>query len=206
MSQTVQPTASGSERTDLDPESLRAGDIVFIRIDNFLYRRVAASTRSWISHVGILYDRLPDGEWRVAESAVPRCRLTTLSRFLKRSKNGHFSIKRLEGVWNGETLAKLRTAIDQRLGLWYDLGFNQRHARRQYCSKFVAEVVDEATGVRLGNEESFRELRERNPDYPVWFWYLWFFGRIPWSRVTLSPGSLYQAPELVLVGEGFLKS
>lgn len=66
-----------------DPDSLRAGDIVFIRIANFLYRRVAEATHSWTSHVGFIHHR--DGEtWIVAESAIPRVRLTPLPRFLAR--------------------------------------------------------------------------------------------------------------------------
>jgi len=189
----------------VDPDTLRPGDIVFIRIDNFLYRRVAASTGSWISHVGILYDRLPDGQWRVAESAVPRCRLTRLDRFLKRSREGRFAVRRLRIEWTGESLERMREAVRKRLGLWYHLGFDHQ-SPRQYCSKFVAEVVAEAAGLKLGEPESFQSLRERNPDYPLWFWRLWFLGRIPWARLTLSPAVLYDSPELVPVAEGSARS
>jgi hypothetical protein len=50
--------------------SLKPGDILFTSIPNFLYRRVAQTTGSVTSHVGIAFYE-QDAGWLVAESAVP---------------------------------------------------------------------------------------------------------------------------------------
>ncbi|MEM8549899.1 MAG: YebB family permuted papain-like enzyme [Verrucomicrobiota bacterium] len=180
-----------------DPDSLRAGDIVFIRIANFLYRRVAEATRSWTSHVGFLHHR--EGEaWMVAESAIPRVRLTPLPSFLARSDRGQYAITRLHSEINEEAAEKLRRAASSRMGTLYHLGFKY-DSPRQFCSKFVYDCYRDALDVRIGRLETFRELLASNPDSPLWFWRLWFWGRIPWERRTITPASQLEDPQLTTV-------
>jgi hypothetical protein len=178
---------------------LQVGDIVFIRIANFLYRRVADATNSWTSHVGMICGR-EQGEWIVAESAVPRSRYSSLSRFLGRSDAGQCSIKRLRSPLDASAQGRLQTEAARRMGKWYHLGFDL-DSRRQFCSKFVYEIYREAVGVELGTVESFRELLARNPTYPLTFWKWWFLGRIPWDRRTITPGTQYECALLESVYE-----
>jgi len=74
---------------------LKVGDIVFIAIPNFLYRRVAKTTCSWTSHVGMIHSK-QNGQWIIAESSVPFCKMTPIADFLKRSENGIFTVRRLK--------------------------------------------------------------------------------------------------------------
>src|SRR5579864_4388029 len=82
------------------------GDLVFIRIANFLYRRVAETTRSWISHVGMI-DHREGSEWIVAESTVPWSCYCPLSRFIRRSEQGRFAVLRLRAPLDAAAQARL---------------------------------------------------------------------------------------------------
>ncbi len=177
---------------------VRPGDIVFIRIANFLYRRVAEGTKSWTSHVGMIHSE-KDGDWQVAESAVPLSKHCSLEKFLKRTDAGQFSIKRLRDLSDDE-VAALRREADRRMGLWYHLGFDY-DSPRQYCSKFVYQCYHDALGVEVGRIETLKNLLEANPTYPRTFWRLWYFLRIPWQRRVVTPASQYEDPKLSTVAE-----
>jgi len=183
----------------IDESNLQIGDIVFIRIANFLYRRVAEATQSWTSHVGMIVERR-DSEWVVAESAVPRSRYCSLSRFLKRSEAGQCSIKRLKTPLDAGAFERLQAGAARRMGKWYHLGF-KLDSSRQFCSKFIYEVYQEAVGVKIGTLESFRELLGKNPHNPLLFWKVWFCGWIPWERQTITPASQYESELLETVYE-----
>lgn len=180
-------------------KDLQFGDIIFIRVDNFLYRRVAESSGSWTSHVGMLYEETDDG-WIVAESRVPRCGYCPLDKFIARSRNGEYSIRRLTRAITTKEHERMKSAIHARMGLFYHLGFDYE-SKRQFCSKFVYDVYKETTGLEIGYLETFKKLLSNKPDYPLWFWKLWYFGRIPWDRITISPGSQYTSPLLETVSE-----
>ena len=66
----------------IDPE---VGDIVFIRVTVRPFLEVASATRSWANHVGIVVGER-GGEPLIAESTFPLSRVTTMSRFLARSR------------------------------------------------------------------------------------------------------------------------
>ncbi len=90
----------------------------------------------------------------------------------------------------------------RRIGVVYDTGFNLA-SRRQFCSRFVREVVREvvceATRIVLGDVETFDTLLHRNPDHPLGFWRIWYFGRIPWHRRTVTPASILDSGALRVV-------
>lgn len=92
----------------------------------------------------------------------------------------------------------LHDAASRRMGTLYHLGFKYE-SPRQFCSKFVYDCYREALDVRIGRLETFRELLASNPDSPLWFWRLWFWGRIPWERRTISPASQLEDEQLVTI-------
>ncbi len=51
----------------------------------------------------------------------------------------------------------------------------------------------------LGDVETFDTLLRRNPDHPLGFWKIWYFGRIPWQRRTVTPASVFESRELRVV-------
>ena len=50
--------------------------------------------------------------------------------------------------------------------------------------------------------ETFTDLLTGNPDAPLAFWQYWFFGRIPWDRVTVTPATQLQSELLDTINSG----
>ena len=177
--------------------SLREGDVIFIGVKHALYRRIAETSRSWESHVGILL-RNASGAWVVAQSTIPVSTVTPLECFVRRSENGRFLVRRLRAGLSRDEVQRLHAATERRMGKLYDTGF-QYDSPRQFCSKFVYDSYIEATGRPVGKLETFREMFAENPVAPVGFWRAWFFGRIPWDRRCVTTVSQLRAPNMVTV-------
>lgn len=173
------------------------GDVIFIRVGARPFREIASATNSWTNHVGIVLST--DGaEPLVGESRFPLSGSTTFSRFVARSEDRRYAIARLRTALTAEQQHALRLAAQRRAGVLYDTGFNL-HSRRQYCSRYVREVLAEATGVQVGEIQSFSELLEQQPGVNLKFWKAWYFGAIPWQRKTVTPASLLRSAEMPLV-------
>lgn|SRR5882757_4318361 len=182
---------------------LRVGDVVFTRIGGLPFRQIADATGTWTNHVGIVVGFNCLGAI-VAESRVPLSRRTRFRRFVRRSDQGRVAILRLPRKWSDEEVDLLRRSMKRRLGRLYDTGFNLR-SRRQFCSRFVREVLQESTGEVIGEVQTFRELLERSRGADLRLWNLWYFGRIPWDRATVTPESLYTSASLEVVFDGTVR-
>ena len=180
--------------------SLAVGDIVFVHIGALFFSKVAQDTGSWTNHVGIVID-ITGAEPIVAESTVPLSKRTKLSKFIGRSKDGQVAIKRLPYTLDTTQQSAIKRAAEKRLMRLYDGGFNLA-SRKQFCSRFVHEVMKEALGIELGKVETLRELLDANPQADLGFWRLWYFGRIPWERKTVTPASQLNDPRLTTVFDG----
>ena len=205
---TVPVCAKASDATSIKHESvrqlasqLRVGDVVFIRLKPYPLTKVASATRSWTNHVGVVVD-VSGIEPVIAESAIPFSRNTTLSRFVARSENGRIGISRLEHPLTDMQRKGVQLSSHQRLGIYYDTGFNL-YSSGQFCSRFVHEILYEATGVSVGKPETLKELLDKNPEADIAFWRMWYFGRIPWERKTITPASLWQSAQLHSVFDGY---
>lgn len=182
---------------------LKIGDVVFIRIPLLPFRKVADTTLSWTNHVGVVVD-VSGKEPMIAESRVPFSGQTSWARFVARSGGGRVALARLNGELDGEQQQTLQRAARKRYGILYDTGFNL-HSRRQFCSRYVREVVYEATGNTLGEVENFSTLLAHNPHADQKFWRLWYFGAIPWQRETVTPASLLQDDKLHVYFDGYAR-
>jgi hypothetical protein len=178
--------------------SLRDGDLVFLAIDNPLYREVARATSSWTSHVGLAF-READG-WHVAESTVPRSRTTPLDNYLGKTANRRVAVRRLRDTLDRPAVERLRDQAQALMGRWYHLGFDY-DSSWLFCSKFVYEVYRGALGREIGRVQTFEQLLSEHPSPALWFWRFWYFGRIPWRRRTVTPESQYRDPNLETVLE-----
>ncbi|BBB26202.1 YiiX/YebB-like N1pC/P60 family cysteine hydrolase [Amphritea japonica] len=176
---------------------LQEGDILFISIDAFLYKQVARGTGSWSSHVGFAIKE--DNQWLVIESKVPVVSKTPLRKFLSRTCNGEVSVRRLKAPLTTAEITQLKQSADKLAdslsSKLYHLGFDF-NSKRQFCSKFVHLVYQDALGIKLGKVETLRQLLNDNPQASVRFWRCWFFGFIPWKRQTLTPASQLKDPQL----------
>jgi hypothetical protein len=173
------------------------GDIVFTRIRGPIFTRVATTTQSWTSHVGIIVD-YRRGDWVVAESGIPFVRRTPLRKFLGRSADQRFSIRRLKDEPNDEEKRAMLAFADSQIGRPYALGFDLK-SRKTFCSKFVHDVIYACTGQSIGEIETFEQMLHRNPHASLAFWRVWFFGFIPWQRTTITPASELDSPLLKTV-------
>jgi hypothetical protein len=184
--------------------TLRAGDIVFTRIPRAPFRQIADATGTWTNHVGIVVG-FSGGRALVAESRLPLSCRTRFSSFVRRSDHGRVAVLRLPRPLSDEEIPRLQQAARRRMGRLYDTGFNLG-SRRQFCSRFVREVLQESTGIEVGEVTTFRAMLERKPGTDLRLWKAWYFGRIPWQRATVTPQSLYVSPSLTVVFDGTVRS
>lgn len=184
----------------LATSGLRVGDLVFIRARARPFREVAAATDSWTNHVGIVVRQSGADCW-VAESRFPWSRSTRLQRFVARSEGGRVAVARLRAPLTAAQQQRLQEAVRRRSGVLYDTGFDL-HSRRQFCSRFVREVLDEAAGIEVGEVQSFAQLFADRLQASLAFWQLWYFGRIPWARQTVTPASVLRSPALQVTFDG----
>lgn len=182
---------------------LAVGDIVFIRIPILPFQKIATATGSWTNHVGLVINRSSAGPV-IGESRFPLSCATNLSRFIARSESGRVAVCRLNENITPQQRRKILVAANHRAGILYDTGFDL-YSQRQFCSRFVREVVEEATGIQLGEVESFSRLLARNPNVDIGFWRLWYFGLIPWQRKTVTPASLLQSHSVHTIFDGFVR-
>lgn len=199
---TSRSARSAHEKTGLGDWQI--GDIVFIRVTARPFLEVASATNSWTNHVGVVVDD-SDDEPLIAESTFPFARTTTLTGFLERSDHRRHAIARLTATLNDTQRRTLKSAVARRLGTFYDTGFNI-DSRRQFCSRFVREVIEEATAIQLGEVETFATLLRHNTDPNLTFWRLWYFGRIPWQRRTVTPASLLRSPNMRVIFDSHMDS
>lgn len=179
---------------------LQVGDLVFVRVTARPFVEVADATGSWTNHVGIVVDTVGD-DVTIAESTLPRSRTTSLARFVGRSEAGRVAVRRLPRPLTQAQRDAVRRSAERRLGVHYDTGFDL-HSRGQFCSRFVREVLLEATGDAVGEVQTFATLLKARPDTKLDFWQTWFLGSIPWQRETVTPASQLDSPRLVPVFDG----
>lgn len=179
---------------------LEVGDLIFIRVPALAFRKVASATLSWTNHVGVVTDpgaRDP----LIGESTFPLSRQTTLSRFVARSERGRVAVGRLRTPLDDAQRLAVVQEVGRRCGIFYDTGFNL-HSQREFCSRFAREVLAGATGIEVGQVERFSTLLSRNPEESLLFWQLWYFGRIPWDRQTVTPASLLNCRHVEVLFDG----
>ena len=180
--------------------SLQVGDIVFTRIGAYPFRKVAEATGTWTNHVGIVLD-VSGKEPAIGESRFPLSGSTTLSRFIARSAGGRVAVMRLPTPLTLAQQAGIVAAAAQRERVFYDTGFDV-HSHRQFCSRYVREVLLQGAGVEVGQVETFEALLKSAPGSDVGFWRAWYFGSIPWQRATVTPASVLRSPGLLTIFDG----
>ncbi len=180
--------------------SLQVGDIVFTRIGAYPFRKVAEATGTWTNHVGIVLD-VSGPQPVIGESRFPFSGSTTLARFVARSAGGRVAVMRLPTPLTPDQQQAIVVAAAQRAHVFYDTGFDAR-SQRQFCSRYVREVLLQGAGVEVGRVQTFQQLLETAPAADVGFWRAWYFGSIPWQRETVTPASVLRTPGLQTVFDG----
>ena len=182
-------------------KSLAVGDVLFIQVRPLPFKKVSEVTQSWTNHVGIVVDVTNKGPV-IAESTFPFSRTITLPRFVRRSQNGRIAVARLDRPLSDVERLALKQASHKHLGIFYDTGFNLESSR-QFCSRFVRELLQEVTGETVGEIETFGTLLQSAHDVDLTFWRAWYFGKIPGERKTVTPASVLLSPRLRSVFDGY---
>lgn len=138
------------------------------------------------------------GKWIVYESTVPQSRKVTLCRFLKKAKKWHYAILRPNFNVKFDDLADVRRLLEQRLGVSYDLGFDYE-SEKLFCSKMVYDVYRKVFDIEIGSIKTFQQIFEENPESSLSFWNIWFFGKIPWERRTVTPKDQFYDGDLFII-------
>jgi len=118
-----------------------------------------------------------------------------------RSEAGRVAVTRLKAPLGDSQRAAVARAARKRLHVFYDTGFDL-NSRRQFCSRYVREVLYDATGIEAGDVENFATLLSKNPGADLRFWRLWYFDRIPWRRETVTPASLLASDNFTMIFDG----
>lgn len=181
-------------------QNVRVGDLIFINVAALPFQKISLATQCWSNHVGIITE-IRHGEPVVAESRFPLSGSTTLNQFIRRSKAGRVTVRRTNAALSETQQRTILAAAERRSGIFYDTGFNI-DSKRQFCSRFVHEVLYDATGIALGDIESLATIFNKNTGINIGFWRLWYFRGIPWQRLTITPASLYHCKKMHTLFDG----
>jgi len=191
-------------------DSLRNGDIVFIRSKSDQSKALEEVTQSVWTHMGIalkldatqsqLVDSSEDGVWTVVHSGGP-VRFDLLDTFL--ASGTKHSVKRLKAGVDFEKAKKLfnsaKPYADRKTP--YDVYFT---VPERYCSGFVAKVYKKALGIDLGVESTIAELEMSGPEAKKILTQRFSAkARAPFTvekwktKTTITPVSIYNSPLLI---------
>ena len=188
-----------SSSTSVDFNLLRDGDIIFQTSQSDQCKAIQLATKSIYSHCGIIFKE--GNEFYVWEAVQP-VKKTPLKSWIKHGENDHFVVKRLKNhdeVVTADVILKMKSIGKSYLGKNYDLTFEWSDDRI-YCSELVWKIYERATGIEVGKLQKLKEfdlthplvkekLKER-------------YGKnIPMEELVISPGAIFENPELVVVLE-----
>ncbi len=178
----VQVFASSDSACTKVASELREGDLIFLDIDSVIFEQVAVATLTWTSHVGVaVYEE----GWYVAESALLKSRKTPLCKYLSRTQEERFEVRRLKNSLSEAKLQELKDYLNSRMGIFYDTGFDY-DSSQLFCSKLVYDAFQNI-GISVGEIKTFTQVLGENPEGSLTFWQFWFLGSIPWDRRTVTP-------------------
>lgn len=180
-----------------DTTGFQNGDIIFQTSTSEQSKAIQIATGSKYSHMGIIYKQ--GNDFFVFEAVQP-VQLTPLTDWIKRGKNGHYVVKRInesEKLLTPATLTKMKQIGEKYAGKDYDLYFEWSDSRI-YCSELVWKIYNEAIGLEIGELEKLgdfnltdnavkQKLAERYGD------------NIPKDELVISPASMFESDQLITV-------
>lgn len=180
-------------------DNLREGDIIFQSSVSAQCAAVQEATKSIYSHCGILFKK---GNEMVVYEAVQPVRITSLKDWIKRGKDGHYVIKRLqnaEQVLTDSIIAEMKIMAEGFLGKNYDSSFEWTD-ENIYCSELVWKLYNRALDLEVG---TIQKLREFDLSSPIVKQILneRYGKNIPLEEDVISPGAIFNSPLLITVSQ-----
>lgn len=184
-------------RTNNKKSKFQNGDIIFQTSKSSQSKAIQLATHSKYSHMGIIYEN--KGKYFVYEAVQP-VKLTPLQDWIKRGKNGHYVIKRLENaedILTNEVLSKMRRYGERFKGKSYDIYFEWSDDKI-YCSELVWKIYKEAANIEIGKLEQLSDfdlsnkivqnkMKERYGD------------NIPMDEKVISPAAMFNSDKLITI-------
>lgn len=182
------------------PAQPRNGDIIFHQSVSSQGKELELATGSRYTHMGIIYIT---NEKQYVYEAVQPVRLTPLSSFIKRGRNGHYVIKRLknaDSLLNSNNLRKIKQVGNTFKGKNYDNYFKWDDSRI-YCSELVWKVYKRALGIELAPLERFSDFNLDNPMVKKLIRKRYGNRKLPMDEPVISPVGIFKSRLLVTVAE-----
>lgn len=195
--------ADGVENAPVRQEDVKVdrriqdGDLIFQTSTSSQSQAIQLATNSKYSHMGIIYEN--DGNYVVYEAVQP-VKLTPLTEWINRGKNGHYVIKRLENadeILTAPILLKMKQVGDQFNGKDYDKYFEWSD-EKMYCSELVWKIYKEATGIEIGKLEQLSDFELS--DELVQAKMIERYGdNVPMDEKVISPAAMFNSDKLVTI-------
>ncbi|HEX7830866.1 MAG TPA: YiiX family permuted papain-like enzyme [Thermoanaerobaculia bacterium] len=180
----------------LPEANLRDGDIIFQESLSSQSRAIQLATGSRYSHMGIVMRE--NGRWYVYEAVEP-VKLTPLSTWTARGRNGHYVVKRLRDAskLTPAVLRKMEKVGKRFEGKQYDLTFEWSDTRI-YCSELVWKIYRDGAGIEVGKLQKLREFDLSNPAVKKKMRER-YGANVPMNEPVISPRAMFDSPLLVEV-------
>lgn len=177
--------------------SIKNGDLIFQTSVSSQSKAIQLATKSKYSHCGIIYQKGKD--FYVFEAIQP-VKLTLLSTWIKRGKDGKYVIKRLK---NGDKLltppviSKMKNIGERFKGKNYDLTFEWSDDKI-YCSELIWKIYKEATGLEIGKLQRLKDFDLTNPVVKSKMRER-YGNNIPLNEPVISPEAVFSSNLLITV-------
>jgi hypothetical protein len=177
--------------------SIKNGDLIFQTSVSSQSKAIQLATKSKYSHCGIIYQNGKD--FYVFEAIQP-VKLTLLSTWINRGKDGKYVIKRLK---NGDKLltppviSKMKNIGERFKGKDYDLTFEWSDDKI-YCSELIWKIYKEATGLEIGKLQKLKDFDLTNPVVKSKMRER-YGNNIPLNEPVISPEAVFNSNLLITV-------
>lgn len=196
----VQKTGGKQLKKAIKNNQLHEGDIIFQSTNSAQCDAVKMVTKSDWSHCGLIFNRYnKPNDWWVLEAVQP-VKWTMLKKFIARSTDGHFSIKRLKSINSNTTVGdSLQQTAEQYLGRNYDALFEWSNDNI-YCSELVWKTFENTIHESVGVPQQLKDFDLSHPSVAK-IAAERYGENIPWEEKVISPQAIYEANNLELVLE-----
>jgi uncharacterized protein YycO len=147
--------------------------------------------------MGIVY--VVNGKTYVYE-ASKTVKLTSLSEWVNRGKNGKYIVKRLknrDNILTETTVSKMLSYGETFEGKPYDLYFEWSD-ERIYCSELVWKIYEHSTGLKIGELKKLKDFDLSRPEVIKKIKER-YGNSIPENEIVISPESMFNSPLLETV-------
>jgi len=176
---------------------IRDGDIIFQTSLSRQSQAIQLATHSQYSHCGLIYKT--DNSYFVYEAVQP-VKLTSLSKWIAKGKNGKFVIKRLKNadeILTPSAINKMKQVGETFKGKNYDIYFDWSD-EKIYCSELIWKIYDRSLGIKLGKLQKLKDFDLNNPIVKQTM-YKRYGNNVPLNETVISPVSIYNSDLLKTV-------